>query len=293
MYYRRKLLLALIEAFGGNLKRTDCQKLLFLFCQTVGKNHYDFFPYQFGAFSFVAYYDKSRLTEMGLLQPSDDFQLRRGQSFISQLTSSDNAALKSLRSRANGLRGKELIRKTYLDHPHFACRSKIASELLNPAEIKQVKFAWNTDTAPCLFTIGYEGLTVDAFLNRLIANNVLAVIDVRNNPQSMKYGFSKKTLGHYIESAGMKYIHIPELGIPSPLRKGLSTPASYRRLFEKYELQIIPKQALAVTRVKSLISEHSRVALVCFESNHLFCHRHKIVEFLRKDKSFRASVVHL
>jgi hypothetical protein len=45
MFYRRKILLALLEAFGGSLKRTDCQKLLFLFCQRRGKNYYDFFPY--------------------------------------------------------------------------------------------------------------------------------------------------------------------------------------------------------------------------------------------------------
>ena len=31
MYYRRKLLLALIEVFDGNLKSTDCEKLLFNF----------------------------------------------------------------------------------------------------------------------------------------------------------------------------------------------------------------------------------------------------------------------
>lgn len=286
-------MLALIEAFGGKLKRTDCQKLLFLFCQAANKHHYDFFPYQFGAFSFVAYYDKKRLTEMGLLQSSDDFQLHSRQSYISQLTPSDNVVLRALQSRVGNLRGKELIRKTYLDYPHFACRSKIASELLDPAELRQLKFAWNTDTTPCLFTLGYEGLTVDAFLNRLVTNNISAVMDVRNNPQSMKYGFSKKTLRHYIESPGMKYFHIPELGIPSPLRKDLSTPTSYHKLFEKYESQIIPRQIEAVDRMKSLISEHSRVALVCFESNHLFCHRHKLIEHLRKDRSFHTSIVHL
>ena len=29
MYYRRKVLLALLEVFGGSLKNTDCEKLLF------------------------------------------------------------------------------------------------------------------------------------------------------------------------------------------------------------------------------------------------------------------------
>jgi uncharacterized protein (DUF488 family) len=38
MYYRRKILLALIEVFGGSLKSTDCEKLLFNYCQQTGKN---------------------------------------------------------------------------------------------------------------------------------------------------------------------------------------------------------------------------------------------------------------
>ena len=62
MYYRRKLLLALLEVFDGNLNNTDCEKLLFNFCKVTGSNHYDFFPYRFGPFSFVSYYDKRRLT---------------------------------------------------------------------------------------------------------------------------------------------------------------------------------------------------------------------------------------
>jgi len=52
-------------------------------------------------------------------------------------------------------------------------------------------------------SIGYEGLTVDSFLHKLIANNITVVMDVRSNPQSMKYGFSKKSFKQYIESAGL------------------------------------------------------------------------------------------
>src|SRR3989304_7086803 len=55
MYYRRKILLALIEVFGGSLQSTDCEKLLFNFCQKTGKNHYYFFPYKYGPFSFLSY----------------------------------------------------------------------------------------------------------------------------------------------------------------------------------------------------------------------------------------------
>ena len=86
MYYRRKILLALIEVFGGSLQSTDCEKLLFNFCQQTGKNHYDFFPYKFGPFSFLSYYDKRRMIDLGLLKQADDFQLSTKHSYLTELT---------------------------------------------------------------------------------------------------------------------------------------------------------------------------------------------------------------
>jgi len=209
MYYRRKLLLALLEVFNGSLKRTDCEKLLFNFCQTTGKSHYDFFPYQYGPFSFLSYYDKRRLTEMSLLKAVDDFELRTTHSYLNEITLADRTEL--LRLKGSGLRGRSLLLKTYREYPQFASRSKIIDKLFDAEEIKQIRFAWNTDKRPFIYTLGYEGLTIDAFLNKLIANNIIAVVDVRNNPQSMKYGFSKKSFCDYVEKAGMKYVHIPEL----------------------------------------------------------------------------------
>jgi len=111
MYYRRKIILALIEVFGGNLKSTDCEKLLFNFCQTTGKNHYDFFPYHYGPFSFLSYYDKRRLTELGLLKDDLSFELRTARSYLKEVTSADKAHL--LQLKASGLRGRSLVRKTY------------------------------------------------------------------------------------------------------------------------------------------------------------------------------------
>ena len=44
MYYRRKILLALLEEFGGELANTDFQKLLFLFTERQNERSYDFVP---------------------------------------------------------------------------------------------------------------------------------------------------------------------------------------------------------------------------------------------------------
>lgn len=291
MYYRRKLLLALVEVFGGNLGNTDCEKLLFNFCQMTGKNYYDFFPYQYGPFSFISYYDKRRLTEMGLLKAANDFQLASSGKYLSDLEPADKVAL--LRLKANGLMGQNLVKKVYRDYPKYASRSKIVSDLFDAEEIKQIQLFWNTDTEPIIFTVGYEGLTIDSFLNKLVTRNIMAVIDVRNNPQSMKFGFSKKSFSEYVEKAGMKYVHIPELGIPSALRKGLGDSVSHETLFKKYETELLPKQAAAKKRLLDLIIEYPRVALVCFESDHKFCHRNTLVENLKRENPFIKPILHI
>ena len=293
MYYRRKILLALIEVFGGGLPSTDCEKLLFNFCQQTGKNHYDFFPYKYGPFSFLSYYDKRRLIEMGLLKPANDFQLNTKHSYLKELTPIDKSAMLKFKVAMGDFRGNKLVRKTYREFPHFTSRSRIVGKHFTADELQQRQFTLKTDTKPAVFSIGYEGLTIDSFLNKLIANNVTVVVDVRNNPQSMKYGFSKKSFKQYIEKAGMKYIHIPELGIPSAMRKGLGESFSHRTLFKTYENKLLPKQELEIKRLIDLTNQRERIALVCFEADHHFCHRHTLVEHLQKDKSFKRAVIHL
>lgn len=293
MYYRRKILLALIEVFGGSLRSTDCEKLLFNFCQQTGKNHYDFFPYKYGSFSFLSYYDKQRLVELGLLKVASDFRLNTKHSYLNELTPADKTALLRFKSAMSGVRGSKLIEKTYRDFPQFTSRSKIADRHFTADEMSQLRFAWNTDTKPAVFSIGYEGLTIDSFLNKLIANNITLVVDVRNNPQSMKYGFSKKGFKQFVEKVGMKYIHIPELGIPSAMRKGLGKSVSHKALFKAYETKLLPKQETEIKQLLDLTSQDERIALVCFEADHHFCHRHTLIEHLQKNKAFKRAVIHL
>ena len=293
MYYRRKILLALIEAFGGSLKNTDCEKLLFNFCQKTGKNHYDFFPYKFGPFSFLSYYDKRRLADLELLKSTEDFQLNTKHSYLNELTPVDKTALLKFKQSIGDLRWEKLVQKTYREFPHFTSRSKIVERLFDSDELKQLQFSWSQEKKPVVFTVGYEGLTIDSFLNKLISNNITTVVDVRNNPQSMKYGFSKKSFKQYIESAGMKYIHIPELGIPSAMRKGLGESVSHTVLFQKYEKELLPQQDKEIQHLLNLVSQNERIALVCFEADHHYCHRHTLIEHLQKNNSFERAVIHI
>ena len=109
----------------------------------------------------------------------------------------------------------------------------------------------------------------------------------------MKYGFSKKTFKQFVESAGMKYIHIPELGIPSAMRKGLGERISHTALFQAYKGELLPKQEIKIRQLIALTNQNERIALVCFEADHRFCHRHTLVEYIQKDNNFQRTVTHL
>ena len=42
-----------------------------------------------------------------------------------------------------------------------------------------------------VLTVGYEGLSIDEFLMKLIREKIHILIDVRKNPWSMKFGYKK------------------------------------------------------------------------------------------------------
>ncbi len=191
MYYRRKVLLALVEVFGGQMRKTDCQKLMLLVSSFFDKAPYDFYPHYFGNFSSLLYFDKSRLTDLGYLRRTDDFELCGKDPCLNQLKRKDQVRLQDFARNFAHLIGNDLLRYVYLTHPEYTRRSKILEEILNPEEMERVKIWWNTDNTPIIFTIGYEGLSIDAYLHKLIVNNIKILVDVRHNPQSMKFGFSK------------------------------------------------------------------------------------------------------
>ena len=294
LYYRQKVLLALLEQFGGRIGRTDCQKLLFLYCKSTGRNHYDFFPYQYGGLSFLSYRDKSTLTSRDLLADTDDFQLRTATPFSAQLTRArDREQLADFALDYAGRRGKALVREAYLSYPQYTARSTILHSILTQKEIDDVGSWCNHDDSPCLFTIGYQDRTIDAYLDCLISSNVGALVDVRDNARSMKYGFSLKQFRRYVRSAGLEYYHLPGLGVPRNLRNNLTDPEDYRRLFVLYSRDILPRCTDDIEELSSLLTRHGRVALTCFERDSQSCHRHCISDYLANVSSPTLDVVHL
>ena len=175
LFERQRLLLALVEAFGAPVMHTDFQKLLFLYTREwESEPSYDFVPYQFGGFSFSSYADKRRLIERGLLADDENHWA---------LTDAGRKAIlpaRELRDRAkrfavrhDSLRGDALIADQYRRHPYYATRSKIVDRVLTSAQDRdRVKAAQPAARGPGLVTIGYEGKSLESYLNQLLQDSV-------------------------------------------------------------------------------------------------------------------------
>jgi hypothetical protein len=296
LFERQRLLLTLLDALDGPVANTDFQKLLFLYTHQCGETPlYEFVPYKFGAFSFTSYADKRRLVEAGLLNGDENqWQLTdAGRQTARQQAVMPLMVAHFCRDHAS-LRGNALIAEQYRKFPYYATRSEIVEKVLPDAESRRrVMEAHPKKTDAGLVTIGYEGRSLEAYLNLLLKNSVTLLCDVRRNPLSRKYGFSKTTLGKACDGVGVRYEHLPELGIDSAERRDLKTQADYDALFTEYEHNSLPKQTEALAKIHAWIKQGERVALTCFELLPHQCHRHCVAEALAHGEGRDLTTVHL
>jgi hypothetical protein len=296
LFERQRLLLTMLDALRGPVSNLDFQKLLFLYVQECEKQpSYEFVPYKFGAFSFTSYADKRRLTEAGLLVDDDQ---RWELTDSGQKTARKEAVLPLVVAgfcrRHSHLRGNSLIAEQYRKYPYYASRSEIVASVLPDVESrKRVEEARPAKAKPGLLTIGYEGRSLEAYLNLLLKSSVTVLCDVRRNPLSRKYGFSKSTLRKACEGVGIRYEHLPELGIDSEERRDLNTQADYDALFVAYTRNDLPKQGGALRKIRAWIEQGERVALTCYEAQACQCHRHCVAEALGRGRGARLEAQHL
>lgn len=297
LFDRQKRLLALVDALGGEIGNLDFQKLLFLYCREVeAEPTYEFVPYKYGGFSFTSYADKRRLTEQGLLEAEErEWKLTTTGRSLAKVPPMVRLGMDQFAQRKTGLRGDALVAEAYRRHPYYATRSEIAARLLAadaPARAA-IDAARPNRGEPGLCTIGYEGSTLEGYLNRLLQAGVTLLCDVRRNPLSRKYGFSKSTLSKGCEGVGIRYEHLPELGIASEERRELHTQADYDALFAVYERDRLPQQRAPLAKIGGWVTEGHRVALTCYEAQPCQCHRHSVAEALEHEFGRKFSPQHL
>lgn len=272
-YIRQRYLSAFIDNLPDKgVSRTNLQKLIFLSGRYTGESYYDFIPYKFGPYSFQMDRDIDVMCRDGFLKRTGG-RIRVNKSICFDL-----------KRTAFTERGDDLIRRVYREYPYYAVNSTILQRLFDPSEASDILRRGEISrdfSRDILFTIGYEGRTLEAFINTLIENGVKLLCDVRRNPVSRKFGFSGGTLRNALNNTGIKYAGIPELGIESEKRASLNAPSDYTGLFADYRASMT-ERAGSLARIRSLFVRNHRIALMCYEKDPAMCHRNIIREKLEE-----------
>ena len=276
------------QLYRRSLTKRDLQKLLFLYLKASGRHDYSFVPLKYGCYSFVGDRDIRSLEGLGWVELG-----RRKVRLLGKLNLEEAGFAREREEvrewlKDNSLRGKELVAASYRSVPYYAINSVMLNslhdlDLLDLNDIREIQKAKPKDIVndSVLFTIGYEGLSVEDYMNKLIQNNIKLVCDVRRNPISRKFGFSKGKFSEILTELSIEYRHFPDLGIDSKDRKFLIFESDYKKLFETYRKNLLTQQN-SIQEIDKLRFRYKRIVLTCFEAQADFCHRHCISDFLQK-----------
>lgn len=296
MFYRRKIILALLQLFEGEIDKISLQKLLFLFTNQQAKSEYDFIPYKYGCYSYSAHADLTAMVSKGILTDLENeksYKCNETTNYFHTLKADDKKIMLTIKDQFGKMNADALMKHTYLNFPYWAINSEAALRILNADQLEKVKNSRPKSDKTILFTIGYEGISLEEYLNRLLKNDVKVLVDVRNNPLSMKYGFSKSSLQRYCNSLGIEYVHYPEVGIQSEQRQELNTQADYDKLFVVYRKNNLTKTTASQEKIFNLLKEKKRIALTCFEANICQCHRKHLAEAIENRPNFDYEIKHI
>lgn len=142
-----------------------------------------------------------------------------------------------------------------------------------------------------MFTIGYEGTDLAAFLECLKKNAVECLIDVREIPFSRKRGFSKTPLSRALDARGIYYVHLKELGSPTSIREELKSGGDYGKFFEAMEKYLATRRE-EIERAYGYV-DRMTCCLMCYERLAAMCHRKVVVKKIKERDGNGLEVTHL
>lgn len=286
--------MALLQAFGGELEKLNLQKLLFLLCSRQRAPEYEFVPYLYGCYSYSAKADLVTMIKREILSEDQiSYRKRDDKDYLSILKDNDRLLVNQIYVQFRKMDGHDLMRYTYEHFPYYAINSSVAKDLLSKKQLEKIASDRPHVEGHILYTIGYEGISLEAYLNKLIKNDVRVLVDVRNNPLSQKFGFSKSLLMRYCKSLNIEYIHYPEVGIQSTFRHELKTQADYDSLFQAYKDKTLRANFSTQQSILKLLKEKQRIALTCFEANINQCHRKHLAESICTLPGWRYKIKHI
>jgi uncharacterized protein (DUF488 family) len=142
-----------------------------------------------------------------------------------------------------------------------------------------------------IYTLGYQGVDIDGYVQKLKAAGVGVVADVRETPWSHRRGFCKNILSTELSKAGIDYVHVKYAGNPKANRRTAPDLTECLRRYRDYLEENPTGITDLIEVVRKAASRNRTVCLTCFERDVNDCHRSILVDAMRKQIKIRP--VHL
>jgi uncharacterized protein (DUF488 family) len=141
-----------------------------------------------------------------------------------------------------------------------------------------------------LYTIGYEGASVETLVTALKEAGVTRILDIRYSPWSRRDEFSQDALIPALAAYGIAYTHIKALGNPPEGREAarVGHMAAYREVMGNH---LKAPDGQAGLREALALATQEAVCLLCLERAPRHCHRSIVAEALSAMGEFE--VAHL
>jgi uncharacterized protein (DUF488 family) len=138
-----------------------------------------------------------------------------------------------------------------------------------------------------LFTIGYEQTPAKSVLDELEQAGVKLLVDVRAVAASRRPGFSKNQLAAGLDERGISYLHLRGLGTPKDGRDA-ARGGKFDTLHKIYASHLKTPQAREeLDELSTLVKNAGPVCILCYERDHLHCHRQWITEIIEERDGVR------
>ena len=124
-------------------------------------------------------------------------------------------------------------------------------------------------------------------LDELERAGVKLLVDVRAVASSRRPGFSKNQLAAGLDERGIAYVHLRGLGTPKDGRLAARS-GKFDTLHKIYAKHLKTPQAREeLDQLSSLVMKSGPVCILCYEHDHLHCHRRWIAEIIEDRDSVR------
>lgn len=172
----------------------------------------------------------------------------------------------------------------------------LENNIQSPEDARRAKRRFENTT---LFTLGYEGKSLDQFITILQTNKIETLLDIRYSTESQyKPEFAGNLLARELQRIGVKYLHHKEYGVPYEWQNPYKDGAIPFECLDKYYRWNVQKNTDFKTFLDS-VKENGKTALLCYEQypipkrdQKIACHRSILAAIMKETGEFK-EVIHL